>query len=177
MSPIADPRWARARREADEAMAREASELSRWEYLRPAAMLAVGMTGTMIWMVADPAARSSPNIGTLQVVVGYPIVVAFQVLFGIAGLWIASSLWLGGAGPLTLGVLRLAGIYTLTDLLDLLVAPLLLLGTLFSLAVYVGLLAWLFELDWREAIVVGLITFLLKTGVYLAILVVAVGVT
>ena len=81
---------------------------------------------------------------------------------GVAGLWLAAKLWLGGAGPLGLAILRLAGIYAMTDLIGIVVAPLLMVGWLIKIAVYVAMLAWLFDFEIAESIMVALITFVLK---------------
>ena len=80
----------------------------------------------------------------------------------MAGLWVASVLWLGGAGPLGLGILRLAGIYAMYDLISIIVAPLHMVGWLITISLYVVMLAWLFDFDIRDSIAVALITFLLK---------------
>lgn len=92
----------------------------------------------------------------------YPVIIAVELVFGLLGLWIAAKLWLGGVGPLGLGILRLAGIYAITDLIAMLVAPLMILGWFIRVVVYVGLLAWLFDLEPNDSIIVALITWLLK---------------
>ena len=71
-------------------------------------------------------------------------------------------MWLGGVGPLGLAIVRLAGIYAATDLIAILAAPLLFLGWFVYLVCYVGLLAWLFDLEAIESIMLALITFVLK---------------
>ena len=74
----------------------------------------------------------------------------------------SATLWLGGAGPVGLAIVRLAGIYAMTDLIGIIVAPLVMVGWLIVLVLYVVMLAWLFEFDIKESIMVALITFLLK---------------
>lgn len=70
----------------------------------------------------------------------------------------------GGAGPLGLAILRLAGIYAAVDLLAVIIAPLFFVGWLIQLVCYVCLLAWLFELEVSESIALAVVTFLLKVG-------------
>lgn len=48
------------------------------------------------------------------------------------------------------------------DLIGMIVASLLMVGWLIVVVLYVVMLAWLFELDIKESIMVALITFLLK---------------
>ena len=77
--------------------------------------------------------------------------------------WCPSYGW-GGAGPLGLAILRLAGIYAAVDLLAVIIAPLFFVGWLIQLVCYVCLLAWLFELEVSESIALAVVTFLLKVG-------------
>ena len=91
----------------------------------------------------------------------YPIWLAFEVVVGVAGLWVAAKLLLGGAGPLLLAIVRLAGLYAVSDAVYV-VIPLPIIGYLASVVVYIGLLASLFDFELGEAIAVGLITFVLK---------------
>ncbi len=131
------------------------------EYTKPLVMLLVG--GLVVMGLDLMTTPEDPDgISGLVLAAGYPIGLAIELAFGVAGLWIAATLWLGGAGPLGLAIVRLAGIYAMTDLIGIIVAPLAMVGWLIVVALYVVMLAWLFEFDIKESIMVALITFLLK---------------
>ncbi len=130
------------------------------EYLKPLAMLLLGGGTVVAWLFLTPAVGADGPAAALR----YPVVLAIELVFGVAGLWVVSKLWLGGAGPLGLAILRLAGIYTAVDLLAVIIAPLFFVGWLIQLVCYVCLLAWLFELEVSESIALALVTFLLKVG-------------
>lgn len=162
MSPVPDPRfpdtrWAKILQEDSEA----AERAGRMDYVKPLVMLIVGGGAVMtmrLFFAGEGADGASGPVTALL----YPVFLALALVFGVAGLWVAAKLWMGGAGPLGLAVLRLAGIYAMTDLIAMCTAPLMWVGWLLQLVCYVAMLAWLFELDAGESIAVALITFLLK---------------
>jgi hypothetical protein len=169
MSPIYDPRFSKTRWEQDLQKEREAGEhAARMEYIKPLVMLLVGglivMGLHLVTTPDDPDGVSGPVLAAM-----YPVVLSIELAFGVAGLWVAATLWLGGAGPLGLGILRLAGIYAMTDLIAIIVAPLLMVGWLITISLYVVMLAWLFDFEVKDSIAVALITFLLKFFVDLVI--------
>lgn len=150
--PIEDPRYAAKRRERLLDEQADAAAAARLEYIKPIVML-VGGVAVVMGMSVTAGGREA---------LLYPIVLAIELVFGVLGLYVATKLWLGGVGPLGLAILRLAGIYAVTDVVSLLTQPLLIVGWLITAAVYVGLLAWLFELEVMESVILALITFLLK---------------
>jgi hypothetical protein len=162
MSPVHDPRFSEARRRQGTLLDQEAGEqAARMEYVKPLVMLVVGgATVTAILLLAGSDDPDAPS-GAISAL-AYPIGLALELAFGVAGLWIAAKLWLGGAGPLGLAILRLAGIYAMTDLIGMVVAPLQMVGWLITLVLYVVMLAWLFDFEIVESAFVALITFLLK---------------
>ncbi len=162
MSPVHDPRFTQPRRDEMLQSHREADEqTTRMEYIKPLVMLLVGGLVVMgLSIVTTPEDPDGTSGGVLAAL--YPIGLTIEVAFGVAGLWVAATLWLGGAGPLGLAVLRLAGIYAMIDLIGIIVAPLLIVGWMIVLVLYVVMLAWLFEFDLKESIMVAVITFLLK---------------
>ena len=105
----------------------------------------------------------------------YVLVISVELIFGVAGLWAASAIWLGGMGSLGLGILRLAGIYAMTDMIALLLDELAFVGLLIQLVCYVAMLAWLFDLDPAESIFLAILTFVLKIVAGFAIAVVLAG--
>lgn len=120
------------------------------EYIKPLVMLVAGAATVMLLDIGDASALL------------YPVLLAIELAFGLAGLWLACKLYVGGAGPLGLAVLRLAGIYAATDVIAMLADPLGALGLIIHLLCFVGLLAWLFDFDPWETVVVLVVTFLLK---------------
>lgn len=162
MPPIQDPRFSKARWNETLQEQREATERTgRMEYIKPLVMLVIGGGVVMALLTfagsGDPDELSGPAAALL-----YPVRLVFALFFGVAGLWLAAKLWLGGVGPLGLAILRLAGIYAATDLIPIIAAPLQFLGWFVYLVCYVGLLAWLFDLEAIESMMLALITFVLK---------------
>lgn len=98
---------------------------------------------------------------------------AIQVPIGVAGFFLCCMLWMGFDAPMHITALRLAGVYALVDMtivLLLVVLPIQFVGII-ALVVYVGLLAESLELDLQDAIIVGLVTFLIRFMVRIALLV------
>ncbi len=164
MSPIPDPRFSKARWDKTLEQDREAGDrASRMEYIKPLVMLIVGGAVMMgVWAFADRGMADAPT-GPLVALL-YPVWLLVELVFGVVGLWITTKLWLGGVGPLGLAILRLAGIYAATDLIQLVVAPLMIVGWIIHLVSYVLLLAWLFDLEIAESVILAVITFLLKVA-------------
>ncbi len=146
MPPIQDPRFSKARWNETLQEQREATErASRMEYIKPLLMLVIG--GGVVMALSTFAGSGDPDEFSRPVAaLLYPVGLVFELFFGVAGLWLATKLWLGGVGPLGLAILRLAGIYAATELIAILAAPLQFLGWFVYLVCYVGLLAWLFDL-------------------------------
>ncbi len=162
MAPVHDPRFSEAHRGKSLQLDREAGgRADRLEYIKPLVLLVVGGAAVMaILLLREADDPDAPSGAVLALV--YPIGLAIQLAFGVAGLWIAAKVWMGGAGPLSLAILRLAGIYAMTDLIGIVVAPLLMVGWLIKISLYVVMLAWLFDFEIIESIIVALITFALK---------------
>ncbi len=160
MSPFVDPKRSPDRWKAILDQERAESVLAgRMEYYKPLALLIICggiVTGHLAYAGGDA------NASGLTLAALYPVILGVKLLVGVIGLWIACSLWLGGVGTLGLAILRLAGIYATADLVTLIAEPLMLLSWLIRVTVYVCLIAWLFDLDVRESIIVAIITWLLK---------------
>jgi hypothetical protein len=162
MSPVHDPRFSEARRSKSVLLDQQAGErAARMEYIKPLVMLLVGGVTVVVILLSTGADDPNAPSGAIRAL-AYPIGLALELAFGVAGLWVAAKLWLGGAGPLGLAILRLAGIYATTDLIGMVVAPLQMVGWIITLVLYVVMLAWLFDFEVLESAFVALITFLLK---------------
>lgn len=168
MSPIQDPRFSHAHKSQMRQQDRDDSErAARMEYIKPAVMLLLGggiVLGYLLW--------SSGVVSALF----YVLVITIELIVGVAGLWAASAIWLGGMGPLGLGILRLAGIYAMTDMITLFLGELAFVGWLIRLVCYVAMLAWLFDLDPAESILLAILTFVLKIAAGIALAVILAGV-
>lgn len=168
MSPIQDPRFSHAHKSQMRQQDRDDSEhAARMEYIKPAVMLLLGGGIVLSYLL------SSSGVGGALL---YVVVLSIELIVGVAGLWAASAIWLGGMGPLGLGILRLAGIYAMTDMIALLLGELAFVGLLIQLVCYVAMLAWLFDLDPAESILLAILTFVLKIVAGIAIAVILAGV-
>lgn len=168
MSPIQDPRFSHAHKSQMRQQDRDAGErAARMEYIKPTVMLLLG-GGIVVGSVL-----SSGSVGSALL---YVLVLSVELIVGVAGLWAASAIWLGGMGPLGLGILRLAGIYAMTDMIALFLGELAFVGLLIQLVCYVAMLAWLFELDPAESILLAILTFVLKIVAGFAIAITLAGV-
>lgn len=168
MSPIQDPRFSHAHKSQMRQQDRDDSErAARMEYIKPVVMLLLG-GGIVVGSVLSSGSAGSALL--------YVLVLSVELIVGVAGLWAASAIWLGGMGPLGLGILRLAGIYAMTDMIALFLGELAFVGLLIQLVCYVAMLAWLFELDPAESILLAILTFVLKIVAGIAIAITLAGV-
>jgi hypothetical protein len=138
---------------------------SRMDVLYPLVLVGAGLVMIAMAGGAGTGAAFAPAGLTIAYFAG----LVLSVALGVAALWVASHLWLGGAGPLPLAVLRLAAVYAVVDGVAVIAAPLLIIGWLLALAVYIGLMMWLFELDARDAVMLTALTFLIKLGASLVL--------
>lgn len=164
MSPIQDPRFSHAHKSQMRQQDRDDSErAARMEYIKPAVMLLLGGGIVLGYLLL------SSGVGSALL---YVVILSIELIVGVAGLWAASAIWLGGMGPLGLGILRLAGIYAMTDMIALFLGELAFVGWLIQLVCYVAMLAWLFDLDPAESILLAILTFVLKivAGITLAVI-------
>ena len=168
MSPVQDPRFSHAHKSQMLQQDRDDSErAARMEYIKPTVMLLLGggiVMGSLL---------SSGGVGSALL---YVLVISIELIVGVAGLWAASAIWLGGMGPLGLGILRLAGIYAMTDMIALFLGELAFVGWLIQMVCYVAMLAWLFDLDPAESILLAILTFVLKIGAGIALAIILAGV-
>ena len=169
MSPIQDPRFSSVHKRETLQQDRDAGErAARMEYIKPTVMLLLGGGGVMGYLLSSGGVGPFEMSGVGSALL-YVLVISIELIVGVAGLWAACALWLGGMGPLGLGILRLAGIYAMTDLIGALLGELAFVGWLIRLVCYVAMLAWLFELDLGDSILLAILTFVLKIGAGLAL--------
>ncbi len=168
MSPIQDPRFSHAHKSQMLQQDRDAGErAARMEYIKPTVMLLLGGGIVMGSLLSSGGAGSA---------LLYVLFISIELIVGVAGLWAASAIWLGGMGPLGLGILRLAGIYAMTDMITLFLGELAFVGWLIRLVCYVAMLAWLFDLDPAESIFLAILTFVLKIVAGITLLAILAGV-
>ncbi len=91
------------------------------------------------------------------------------VVIGLVALVLTCALPRTDAGPVSLAVLRLAGTFAIVSIVPPLFGSLGLFGLLFAGALMAMLVAWLFELDITEAMIVSVIIWILWVGAFLAL--------
>ncbi len=175
MTPIQDPRFSNIRKRETLQQDRDAGErAARMEYIKPTVMLLLG-GGMVMGSLLFSGGAGPDEMSGIGSALLYVLGISIELIVGVAGLWAASAIWLGGMGPLRLGILRLAGIYAMTDMIGLFLGELAFVGWLIQLVCYVAMLAWLFELDIGDSILVAFLTFVLKIGAGIAIGVILAG--
>lgn len=150
------------KRQAAEKKAQD--EAAREAYRTPLLMFAIGAAGVCT-ILAFTEGFASVGIYLLSYIVSVPL--------GLGVYLLCCAVWIGFNEPIHLIALNLAGIYAVTDLIstgiDLIPFPIPLLW-LVPLVFYVGLLVQRLEIELSEAIIVGLITFLTKFFIVIAIM-------
>lgn len=141
---------------------KEREEAVREAYRTPLLMFAFGAAGVCV-ILALSQGFSAVGVYLLSYLGSVPI--------GLGVYLLCCVIWIGFNDPIHLIVLNLVGIYAVTDLLStgLGLIPLPFLGLL-PLVLYVGLLSERLEIELSDAIIVGLITFLVKMFIFLAIM-------
>ena len=164
MSPIQDPRFSSERKRETLQQDREAGDrAARMEYIKPTVMLLLG-GGIVVGSLLFSGSTDPDEISGIGGALLYVLILSIELIVGVAGLWAAAAIWLGGMGPLGLGILRLAGIYAMTDMIGLFLGELAFVGILIKIVCYVAMLAWLFDLDHTDSFLLALLTFALKIG-------------
>lgn len=140
-------------RETSAAVAREA-------YLKPLIYFAVGFGAVSLIQLFSQGPMHAA---------AYALGYAIQLPIGVAVFWVCCLVWIGFDAPIHLTALRLAGIYALVDLADVIFTfvPIPLVGWAVPLFIYIGLLMDLLEMDLQDAVIVALITFLVRTVITL----------
>lgn len=135
---------------------RENSEAVRRDtYIKPLVYFAVGFGIVSLIQLLS---------GGIDDLLFYAVGYAIQVPIGVAVYWVCCLIWIGFDAPVHVTALRLAGIYALVDLASAIFSfvPIPIIGWVAPLLIYVGLLMDLLELDLQDAVIVALITFLVK---------------
>ncbi len=133
----------------------EAERSARFEYVKPA------IIGALCLPAAMTLAATRSELPVASALGSYLAVYAIAVVAGVGALWLASVLLLGGAGPLGLGILRMAAAMAAFDSIKFLLGANMVAILLAGLAL-VGLLMWLFEMDAEEAALVAIIIVVLN---------------
>lgn len=133
-------------------------ETTRQAYVTPLMMLGIAGGAWLLW----GAAAHGPAVAPF-----YLIFFAAQVITGVIAFFICSALIFGFDAPWHLTTLRLAGIYSVVNLANLAISELLggsLILRLLLLLVFIQMLMSLLDLDLVDAIITGLVLFLLRIG-------------
>ncbi len=137
-------------------------ETVKWAYLKPAILFGVAVAGLAIMALA----RGRP-----EDIVGYAIMLAMFVPVGVIAFLICGAIWIGFNSPIHLIAIQLAGIYAMVafvgELLSLTRVPIL--PSIAALIVQVHLMMDQLDLDMQDAIIVSVITGVLRFGAVLAV--------
>jgi hypothetical protein len=140
----------------------DSDRIARMAYIKPLLHFGVGILIVAFFYLAQ-------NEG--EALMFYALKYAIQVPIGVVAFFLCCLLWMGFDAPMHLTALRLAGVYALVDAASLILSllPLHFLGWVIVLAIYIGLLAEALELDLQDAIIVGVVTSLIRVLVALGI--------
>jgi len=134
----------------------ESARIARMAYIKPLIQFAIGAIGIGFILISQQETELFMN---------YLLLYGIRVPIGVAVFFACCLVWMGFDAPMHLTAIRLAGVYALVDLLAVLLVtflPIPLFINVIVLFVYVGLLADSLDLDLQDAIIVGLITYLVR---------------
>lgn len=164
MSPIQDPRFSKVHKRETLQQDRDAGErAARMEYIKPLALLGIGLPIAIALVVQWAGPR--PDLSTASAAGRYLLQFGLSIALGMTALVVATKLMAGGAGPLRLAILRMAGALAVFDVTYLLLGgnlQITMFPGLVATFVLVGLIVWLFEMDLAEGALVGIIVCTLK---------------
>jgi hypothetical protein len=131
------------------------------QIIAPAIMFFVGM-GIIAWdAFADIGGR-----GAMFVLGIVMVIIAVNVVLGIVAAYVVVSLTGASFGEMRTAVVKLAGIITLSSALSMVIP----FGGLLVLFIYLGLLIWMFEIEFGEAIIFAIVLAVVRFGVYVLLL-------
>jgi hypothetical protein len=141
----------------------ESKRIARMAYIKPAIMLAAGL-GLATIILASQAGSMVIPIYLLKFAIGF--VISLVVYF------VCSLIFIGFDEPFHLMTLRLAGVYAVMEAITLIVEQLplgigvpILLG-----AIWIGLMVTVMEIDKEDAIIYGVLSFVVKIAVGIFVL-------
>ncbi len=133
-------------------------DVVRREYTKPVVMFAVGLGGVSLIHVLTGAPGE-----ILWSLASY----AIALPIGLAVLWLCCLGWIGFGAPFHLDALRLAGIYAALDFYGAVTGflPLALIWFILGIILYVWLLADMMDMDTSDALIVAVLTFMVRLGI------------
>ena len=142
---------------------RYAAEMHRREYIKPAAWLGVGVVGVAISLLIQ---------GEPLGVVLYGAGLFLEIVIGYAVFWCCQKWLIGDEAPFLLSILRLAGIYALTDLVGELAGllPIIIVPSLITFVAYMALLMDAFDLEFSDAWLLAILTGVTKFAVAVCVM-------
>lgn len=146
----------------DDRLVEDSRRIAREAYQRPAVMFAIGFAG-----IAGTLLYRGNAMGIVAELVKWVV----EVPVGVGVYWVCCLTFLGFDAPMRLVALRLAGIYALVDFVYVLLSfqPVWIWPTGLSGLLYIYLLMEELEMDRGDAVIVGMLTFVAKVGVYVGI--------
>lgn len=151
-----------------------AARAARMEYILPLVMLAGGFIIGAGWPAVTVMKEDGP-LGAMLVLAVYAVMLSISVVIGLAALVITCRLFGTGAGQLWLGLLKLAGVFSLLLIAAALLSGLGCWGSFILLAVMAGMIAWQFDLEMVEGAVAALVCWLIFIGMNIIIFLILSG--
>ncbi len=153
--PIPDPRFTQAHADAREADFVDSRRIVRREYRKAILVFAVAITATLLLGLVGTQSPIQLALGLLAIKLAGGLMVAFIALL------IAERLFLGDVGPKGLAALRLAGALAGAQATWLVLGGVPLYGIALASLAYAALIVWLFDVDFVEAILLAVISWVL----------------
>ncbi len=156
-----------SRRERDR---EDSAKVARDAYLQPALMFIIGaLISTITYAAYVSHMGGNPAVGAM----GYLVYLGVSVPIGVIVYWTCCLVWIGFDAPIHLIALRLAGIYAVTDvgygLFAFVPLPWWAENGVVGF-IYIGLLQHFLDMDLEDAVIVGLLTFIVKAVAVLVIM-------
>ena len=164
MSPIQDPRFTQAHTDARQADVADSRRIVRWEYRKALLVLAVAIGAVLLLALVGTQLPIQLALGWLAIKLAGGFLVAFIALL------IAERLFLGDVGPKGLAALRLAAALTGTQATWLVVGAVPLYGIILASIAYAVLIVWLFDVDFVDAVLLAMISWVLVIGVVVGLI-------
>lgn len=124
-------------------------------YRTPTIMFVVGMIGMLGVYGAE---------GGMMAVMAYGVFFVVSLVIGLLVYLVCSAIWIGFDESPVLAFVRLAGIYSISNLVQVVLGyvPIPILPWLVAFGIYIELLMTMLDLDLNDAIILALLTFILK---------------
>ena len=168
MSPVHDPRFSDSHRQSLLDGARtDANAANKWLYYTPLIMLGCGLLVSA--MIAG--AEGGLVVAAMSIPINL-IAVGVMSVIGLIAMFVVCALFKSDAGPVPLGLLRLAGVYGVILPIATLMAPTMCIGVVITGLILAGLIAMVFDMEMVEGVVFAVVSWLVLMGINMVLAVV-----